>query len=69
MNGTLQQVEKLLKALRESVLDLTDRLQELEDNDTIGTIIEMLNGDPDEFADFFSNPQNERTRSFLSKVL
>ena len=56
MNGTLQQVEKLLKALRESVLDLTDRLQELEDNDTIGTIIEMLHGAPDEFADFFSNP-------------
>ena len=56
LNGTLQQVEKLLKALQESVSELTQRLQELRDNETLETIIEMLHGDPDEFAAFFASP-------------
>ena len=56
MNGTLQQVDKLLQALHVSVDDLTVKLQNLEDNETLETLIEMLHGDPKEFAAFFSNP-------------
>ena len=56
LNGTLEQVEKLLKSLQESVNELVQRLQELKDNETLETIIEMLHGDPDEFAAFFSSP-------------
>lgn len=56
LNGTLGQVEKLLKSLQESVNELVQRLQELKDNETLETIIEMLHGDPDEFAAFFSSP-------------
>ena len=63
LNGTLSQVEKLLKSLKESVSELALRLQELEDNDTIETIIEMLHGDPDEFAEFFSNPVTVETKT------
>ena len=36
--------------------ELVQRLQELKDNETLETIIEMLHGDPDEFAAFFSSP-------------
>ena len=39
---------ELLKSLQESVNELTQRLQELRDNETLETIIEMLHGDPDE---------------------
>lgn len=63
MNDTLKQVEKLLQGLKESVTELAARLQELEDNDTIGTIIEMLHGDPDEFAAFFSSPVTVETKT------
>ena len=56
LNGTLEQVEKLLKSLQESVNELVQRLEQLRDNETLETIIEMLHGDPDEFAAFFSSP-------------
>ena len=56
MNGTLQQVGKLMKALREAVDNTATRLEELSDNNTIESLIEMLHGDPSEFAAFFSSP-------------
>ena len=36
--------------------ELVQRLEQLRDNETLETIIEMLHGDPDEFAAFFSSP-------------
>ena len=55
-NGTLAQ----LQALMQSAARLTDKLLNkavaARDSDMLQDLIELLHGDPEEFAEFFSNP-------------
>ncbi|MCR5138144.1 MAG: YhgE/Pip domain-containing protein [Oscillospiraceae bacterium] len=61
LNGTLKQVGDLLSDLRDEVKTLTERLEEAKDDKTIESLIEMLHGDPEEFAVFLSNPVEVET--------
>ncbi len=63
LNGTLKEVGKLLKNLKETVDGLNERLHDLQDNDTIDGLIELLHGDPEEFADFLSRPVEVETET------
>ncbi len=61
MNGTLKQVGNLLKNLQESLDKLIVTLTDARNNDTVETLIEMLHGDPEEFASFLSDPVTVET--------
>ena len=63
LNVTLGQVGELLRNLAGTVGDLKARLEELRDNDALESLIEILHGDPEEFAAFLSSPVEVETRT------
>ncbi len=63
LNGTLKEVGKLLKNLKETVTELNERLHDVQNNDTLDSLIEMLHGDPEEFAAFLSSPVEVETET------
>lgn len=56
LQSTMRQLITFLNDGSASLTNLIERLEEARDNDTLTDLIDMLHGDPAEFADFLSAP-------------
>ena len=63
VNGSLAQLETALKDASAALDRLLDKLTLLRDSDLLQDLIDLLHGDPDQFAEFFAQPVTVTTET------
>ena len=63
VNGSLAQLETALKDASAALGRLLDKLTLLRDSDLLQELIDLLHGDPDQFAEFFAQPVTVTTET------
>ena len=62
-DGSMAQLQKVLEDAAEAVDKLLSLALQARDSDLLGQLIELLHGDPEEFAAFFSSPVEVTTET------
>lgn len=63
VNSTLAQLQTVLTGAAGALDQLLDKLIQARDSDLLGDLIELLHGDPQQFAEFFSQPVEVTTET------
>jgi putative membrane protein len=63
VNGSLGELQKVLESAAEGMDRLLDKAIQARDNDLMAELIEILHGDPKQFAEFFAQPVSVTTET------
>ena len=63
VNSSLAQFQSVLESARDAVNRLLDKVTAARESDLLGELIELLHGDPAQFAEFFARPVTVTTET------
>ena len=66
LNASLIQMQKLFRATADKVDSITDKVEAAEDSDKLDMLRQLLAGDPEEYAKFFSSLVNVKVEEVYS---